>query len=149
MDLFFFDESQIAITYLIYFIFSIVFYSTLTLFICIKNTLNYCWFCFFGFLYVVIATIVFYFIIDKDLTTYGFDLFLCISEILFFNSGLTLSFCRGVLSHSEIAWNVLNIEIYKLYPLLVIFAIPALLFIALILCLFGGCCFCQKNFRYN
>ena len=140
MFAFFFDKSQIVIIYLAYFIFSIIFYSTLALFICLKHVLNFCWFLAIGFIYIVIASLVLQFFNKNNGESNAFDLFLFILEIIFYNSGLGLSYCRGVLSHYEIAWNVLHIEIYRLYPLLALFAIPALILIALIFCFLCVCC---------
>ena len=117
LKIFWIGESQIVIFYLTYFIFSIIFYSTLTLFICLKKSINLGLFCLFGLIYIVIASVVL-FSIKKDVLIFVFDLILFILEIFFYNTGLRLSFYRAILSHNENAWDILHIEVYRLYPLL-------------------------------
>ena len=84
LKIFWIGESQIVIFYLTYFIFSIIFYSTLTLFICLKKSINLGLFCLFGLIYIVIASVVL-FSIKKDVLIFVFDLILFILEIFFYN----------------------------------------------------------------
>ena len=140
-----FDDKDIFknafLLYLSYYIFSLLYYSTLTVFI-YHNHSNFFWFFIFGFIYVGLATLIIYLITKNNkITNYGLNIF--ILEVVFYNFGLGIAICRGVLQGNEFIWKVLHIEIYRLYPLLVLCSIPLIIFaiiIGVILC----CCGCIK-----
>ena len=132
---------KVNLLYLSYFILSFLYYFTLTIFLITKKAFNFFWFLIFGFIFVGLATLIIYLITENnEITIYGLIIF--ILEIVFYNFGLGIAICRGVLNGKEIIWKVLHIEIYRLYPLLILCSIPAILIVIII----GGilcCCGCR------
>ena len=132
----------ISIVYIIYFSFSIIYYFTLIIFVYKRYYINYVWFFIIGILYIVIANFVLYLITSFETSIYG--LIICSLEIVFLNFGIGISLCRDILKSDTNIWNIVNIEIYKLYPLLIIASIPGLTFLATLALIYACCARCRS-----
>ena len=65
-------------------------------------------------------------------------------EIVFLNFGIGISLCRDILKSDTNSWNIVNIEIYRLYPLLIIASIPGLIFLASLALIYACCARCRS-----
>ena len=136
------DPRTIALFYLIYFIFGIIYYLTITIFIIKQKAINFLWFFIIGFIYVGLSTLIIY-LISKDNDKYEDDTYIVglifySLEVIFYNFGIGLSYCRKVLNEYLTPWNILHIEIYRIYPLLFLVSIPVIIIAALIVSCFMG-----------
>lgn len=137
---------SVVLLYLIYFIFGIVYYFTITMFTIKKKAINFSWFFIIGFIYVGISTLTLY-LISKNNEKYTSDieisgLILYIMEVTFYNFGIGLAYCRDVLNEYQTSYNVLHIEIYKIYPILLLVSIPVIIIAVSLAC-------CCLMFGYN
>ena len=121
---------------LITLILPVIYYITLILFVYFKKgVINYAFFLLIGVIYIIILNLILFILSSSNDLISG--LILSCLEIFAFNIGLSLANNINVLKSDSIIWNVIHIEIYRLYPIL------ALLGFLLILVLIGmalGCC---------
>ena len=131
---------NLAIIYLIYFSFSIIYYFTLSLYVCLNNRVNYFLFLFIAVIYITIEFLILYFISLVEIIIYG--LIICSLEVLLLYIGIGLAICRKVLNNETEVLNSLHIEIFRLYPLLLLFSIPTSIIIIVIIIVIT--CICGK-----
>ena len=132
------DSKTINLIYVTHHIFSIIYCLTVTIFIVKEKAINFLWFYIIGFIYAIIATISTYYISKngqyrKD-GAVGVGAILYFSEIISFNSGIGIAFCRKALDENYIAWSILHIEIYSIYPFIIISTFPVIIIAALLAC---------------
>ena len=125
-------------TYISYYIFGILYYSTIGIFIVKKKSINFLWFLIIGFIYIVITGLAFYLIIKGNDNYESSDFFIglmyYIFEVVFYNFGIGLAYCRNVLSEYHTSWNILSIKIFQIYPLLILVSIPVIIIALMLAC---------------
>ena len=126
--------------YFTYFSFSAVYHLTLCFFLLKKGLVNSLWLFLFGLIYLCPGNIYLYYINYMDNYNYIYGIVICLFEILYFNLALNLALFRNALDNSNVFWNFIHIEIYKIYPILFIFSIPSLPFLILFSCIHCICC---------
>jgi hypothetical protein len=144
----------ISIVYTVYFPFSIIYYFTLSIYVHIRNYINYAWFFIIGIIYIIIANLILYLVIsplgnEKFNATllYLISIIICSLEVIFLNIGVSIALCRNDLNNETKIKNTINIEVYKLFPLLIIFSIPGLIaFVMLAIFSCGFCYFCRNRY---
>ena len=108
---------NVAKIYLIYFLFSIIYYFTLTLYVCTKNCMNYLLFLLIAVIYIAIESLIIYFISLVEILLS--IIIVCSLEVILLYIGIGLALCRKVLDNETEILNSLHIEIYRLYPLFI------------------------------
>ena len=155
----------ISIVYIVYFAFSIIYYFTLSIYVYIRNYINYARFFIIGIIYIIIANLILYlFISPLEESFFGYtfilgnenfygtllyqiSIIICSLEVIFLNIGVSIALCRDALNNETKIKNIINIEVYKLYPLLIIFSIPGLIaFVMLAIFSCGFCFFCRDRY---
>ena len=108
---------NVAKIYLTYFLFSIIYYFTLTLYVCTKNCMNYLLFLLIAVIYIAIESLIIYFISLVEILLS--IIIVCSLEVILLYIGIGLALCRKVLDNETEILNSLHIEIYRLYPLFI------------------------------
>ena len=147
----------ISIVYIVYFSFSIIYYFTLSIYVHIRNYINYAWFFIIGIIYIIIANLILYLVISplgnekfNAKLLYLISIIICSLEVIFLNIGVSIALCRDALNNETKIKNIINIEVYKLYPLLIIFSIPGIfvyILLAAIYCCFRLFSYCRDRCR--
>ena len=151
----------ISIVYIVYFSFSIIYYFTLSIYVYIRNYINYARFFIIGIIYIIIANLILYLFIsplEESFFGYAFilgnenfygtllyqiSIIICSLEVIFLNIGVSIALCRNDLNNETKIKNTINIEVYKLFPLLIIFSIPGIfvyILLAAIICCYRLLC---------
>lgn len=124
------------------FIFPIVYYITLITYISYKKgNINFALFFFIGFIYYLIMNLIL-FLLTKSTNDLISNLIFMSLEIISLNFGIYMAKYKNTLQSDYIMWNILHIEVYRLYPILAILGFFAFLtFIGIILGCFVALCY--------
>ena len=128
-----------AVIYIVYFSFSIIYYLTLTFHLLISHKPKAFLFILFGLFDICIANLVLLYI-TKNYEIFIYGLIACSYEFIFFNLGFGIYHCLKIEDKKNWLWKALLIEIFSLYPVLLILSIPSVILLLILLCLYFRCC---------